>query len=188
MARLPGVDPAAVENERVRSAFEEIESRLGEVTDNLRVLAHKPGYVDLMRAVSDAIDAPTEIDRVLKQLVELKVARLHGCEYSIDLMEGCLLRNGVDADELHELDFHRESTLFDDRSKLALTFTEKMVLDAVDDELFGAVRESFTLEETLELVVTVALESFYALVNRTLGLKPQGFRKRALADGGDDSE
>ena len=188
MTRLPGVDPGEVEDERIRTAFEEIEARLGEVTENLRVLAHKPGYVDLMRAVSDAIDAPTEIDHVLKQLVQLKVARLHGCEYSIDLMEGCLLRNGVDADQLHALDCHRESTRFDDRAKLALTFTDKMVLDNVDDELFGAIRESFTLEETLELVVTVALESFYALVNRTLGLKPQGFRQRAIADVGDGAE
>lgn len=179
MTRLPGVEPEEVEDERVRAAFEEMSARLGAVTDNLRVLAHKPQYVDLIRAVSEAIDAPTEIDRTLKQLVELKVARLHGCEYSIDLMEGCLLEGGVESDRLHELDFHRDSTLFEEREKLALTFAEKMVLDAVDDELFGEVRRSFSLEQTLELVVTVALESFYALVNRTLGLKPQGFRERA---------
>lgn len=188
MTRLPGVQPEQVKDERVRAAFEEMAERLGEVPQNLRVLAHKPGYVDLFRAVSEAIDAPTEIDPVLKQMIELKVARLHGCEYSIDLMEGCLLRNGVAADQLHELDFHRDSGLFDDRSKLALTFAEKMVLDAVDDELFGSVRQSFTLPETLELIVTVALESFYALVNRTLGLKPQGFRRDASAEVGSGAE
>jgi alkylhydroperoxidase family enzyme len=98
-------------------------------------------------------------------------------------MEGCLLRKGVGADELHELDFHRDSSLFDERRKLALTFAEKMVLDAVDDELFDLVRRTFTLQETIELVVTVALETFYALVNRTLGLKPQGFRESAASGG-----
>jgi len=188
MTRLPGVQPEQVEDARVRAGFEEMSERLGEVPRNLRVLAHKPEYVDLIRAVSEAIDAPTEIDQVLKQMIELKVARLHGCEYSVDLMEGCLLKNGVDADQLHELDFHRDSRLFDDRSKLALTFAEKMVLDAVDDELFESVRQSFTLPETLELVVTVALESFYALVNRTLGLKPEGFRQRASAEVGGGTE
>lgn len=184
MTRLPGVDPAEVDDERVRAAFDEMSARLGEVTENLRVLAHKPEYVDLIGAVSEAIDAPTEIDRVLKQMVELKVARLHGCEYSIDLMEGCLLESGVGSDALHELDFHRDSSLFDDRSKLALTFAEKMILDAVDDELFHVVRQTFSLQETLELIVTVALESFYALVNRTLGLKPQGFRATAEEERG----
>lgn len=183
MTRLPGVNPEEIEDERVLAAFAAMDERMGGITENLRILAHKPEYAELIHSVSDAIDAPTEIDPVLKQMVELKVARLHGCEYSIDLLEGCLLEKGVSDDELRELDFHRDSTLFEDRIKLALTFTEKMVLDAVDDELFHAVRGAFTLQETLELVVSVALESFYALVNRTLGLQPQGFRQRAAGAG-----
>lgn len=180
MGRLPAIDPEEVQDPRVAAAFEAMTRRMGAVTGNLAILAHKPEYASLIEAVSEAIDAPTEIDPVLKQMLELKVARLLGCEYSIDLMEGCLLRKGVGEDELHELDFHRESTFFDERRKLALTFTEKMVLDSVDDELFDLVRREFSLQETLELVVTVSLETFYALVNRTLGLKPQGFRERAL--------
>ena len=183
MTRLPGVNPEEVGDPRVLAVFASMEGRVGGITENLRILAHKPEYAELIRSVSDAIDAPTEIDPVLKQMVELKVARLHGCEYSIDLLEGCLLEKGIGEDELRELDFHRDSTLFEDRIKLALTFTEKMVLDAVDDELFHAVRREFTLQETLELVVTVALETFNALVNRTLGLQPQGFRQRAGAAG-----
>lgn len=183
MARLPAVDPEAIEDERVRAGFEEMIERMGEVTENLRILAHKPVYVDLIRAVSESIDAPTEIDPVLKQLIELKVARLTGCEYSIDLMEGELIGRGIEEAMLHELDFYEESTLFDERQKLALHLAEKMVLDTVDDELFAEVRRGFSLQEALELIVTVALESFYCLVNRTLGLKAQGFRDRAL--GGD---
>ena len=184
MSRLPGVDPEGQLEPAVRAVFDDFARRMGTVPDNLRVLAHKPTYVDLIRSVSQAIDAPTDGDPVLKQLVELKVARLHGCEYSIDLLEGCLIEKGIGEDALHELDFHRDSTLFDERAKLALTFAEKMVLDAVDDELFALVRRSFSLTETLELVVSVALESFYALVNRTLGLRPQGFRDAALAGRG----
>jgi AhpD family alkylhydroperoxidase len=161
MTRLPGVD---------------LEEGEGAGDENLRILAHKPEYVDLVRAISKAIEAPTEIDPVLKQIVELKVARLHGCEYSIDLLEAFLLKAGVGKDELHELDFHRDSSLFEDRTKLALTFAEKMILDAVDDEQFDVVRRTFGLQQTLELIVTVAIESFYSLVNRTLGLKPRGFR------------
>jgi alkylhydroperoxidase family enzyme len=188
MARLPGVDPDGIQDARVQEAFEAMAGRMGEVTENLRILAHKPEYAGLILAVSEAIDAPTEIDPVLKQMVELKVARLLGCEYSIDLMEGCLLEKGVGEDELHELDFHRQSSLFDERRQLALTFAEKMVLDAVDDELFGVVRRTFTLQETVELVVTVALETFYALVNRTLGLKPRGFREGAAPVSGGSVE
>jgi len=67
-------------------------------------------------------------------------------------MESCLLRKAVGEDELHELDFHRDSSLFDERRKLAFTFA------------------------------TVALETFYALVNRTPGLKPQGFRESAVPE------
>jgi alkylhydroperoxidase family enzyme len=183
MTRLPGVDPAELDDPRVLAVFASMEDRTGGITENLRILAHKPEYAELLRGVSDAIDAPTEVDPVLKQMVELKVARLHGCEYSIDLLEGCLLEQGVGDDELRELDFHRDSTLFEERRKLAFTFAEKMVLDSVDDELFQLVRRTFSLQETLELVVTVALETFYALVNRTLGLKPEGFRQRARESG-----
>jgi AhpD family alkylhydroperoxidase len=180
MPRLPAVDPAGIEDPRVRAGFEDMVRRMGEVTQNLAVLAHKPEYVDLVRGVSDAVDAPTEIDPALKQLVELKVARVNGCEYSIDLLEGCLLGRGVSEAKLHELDFYEDSRLFDDRERLALKFAERMSLDAVDDELFHEMRGVFTIVEILEIVVSVALETFYALVNRTLGLKPQGFRDRAL--------
>lgn len=183
MARLPPVDPDSIEDERVRAGFEAMIERMGEVTENLGVLAHKPVYVDLIRAVSDSIDAPTEIDPVLKQLLELKVARLTGCEYSIDLMEGELIGKGIEEATLHELDFYEESSRFDEREKLALRLSEKMVLDAVDDDLFTAVRREFSLIETLELVVSVALENFYSTLNRTLGLKAQGFREKALAEG-----
>lgn len=183
MARLPAVDPDSIDDERVRAGLDAMIDRMGEVTENLLVLAHKPVYVDLIRAVSDSIDAPTEIDPVLKQLLELKVARLTGCEYSIDLMEGELIGKGVEEARLHELDFYEESSRFDEREKLALRLSEKMVLDAVDDDLFTAVRHEFSLMETLELVVTVALENFYSTLNRTLGLKAQGFREKALARG-----
>lgn len=156
--------------------------RMGEVTENLAILAHKPIYVDLITSVSKAIDAQTEIDPVLKQLVELKVARLNGCEYSIDLLEGCLIRRDVTEAKLHELDFYEESTLYDEREQLALRLAEQMVMDAVGETLFHQVRQSFSVIEILELVVSVALENFYSLVNRTLGLKPQGFRERAIAE------
>ncbi|MGH7570865.1 MAG: carboxymuconolactone decarboxylase family protein [Gemmatimonadota bacterium] len=182
MVRLPPLDSESIEDARVLKGFEDMERRMGEVTENLRILAHKPLYVELIGTVSDTIDAPTEIDSALKQLVELKTARLNGCEYSVDLLEGCLLRKGVGEAKLRELDFYEESTLFDDREKNALKFTERMVLDAVDDTLFHETRRTFTTGEMLELLMTVALESFYCLVNRTLGLKPQGFRDRALSE------
>lgn len=182
MVRLPPLDPERIQDQRVLKGFEEMERRMGEVTENLRILAHKPLYVELIGTVSDTIDAPTEIEPALKQLVELKTARLNGCEYSVDLLEGCLLRKGIGEAKLRELDFYEESTLFDDREKSALKFTERMVLDAVDDTLFHETRRTFTIEEMLELLMTVALESFYCLVNRTLGLKPQGFRDRAVSE------
>ncbi|HUP20027.1 MAG TPA: carboxymuconolactone decarboxylase family protein [Gemmatimonadota bacterium] len=185
MARLPAIDPAAIEDERIRAGFEDMISRMGEVTENLRILAHVPVYVDLIRAVSEAIDAPGEMDPVLKQIVQLKVARLTGCEYSTDLLEGALVEKGVPEAKIHELDFYEESSRFDQREQLALRFTEQVILDAVDDELFHAVRREFSVRQTLELVVTVCLEDFYCLLNRTLGLKAQGFRERALAAGSD---
>ena len=166
----------------MRRGFEDMVQRMGEVTENLAILAHKPIYVDLITSVSKAIDAQTEIDPGLKQLVELKVARLNGCEYSIDLLEGCLIRREVTEAKLHELDFYEESTLYDERERLALRLAEQMVMDAVGETLFHQVRQSFSVIEILELVVSVALENFYSLVNRTLGLKPQGFRERAIAE------
>ncbi|HUP01813.1 MAG TPA: carboxymuconolactone decarboxylase family protein, partial [Gemmatimonadota bacterium] len=144
MARLPAVDPETVKDDRVLAGFDDMAARMGEVTDNLRILAHKPIYVELIRSVSDAIDSPTEIDPALKQLVELKTARLKGCEYSVDLLEGCLLKRGVSEAKLHELDFYEESTLYDDKERLALKFAEQMILDAVDDTLFNEVRRSFS--------------------------------------------
>lgn len=182
MVRLPPVDPQDIEDERVRKGFDDMTRRMGEVTENLRILAHKPLYVELIRCVSNTIDAPTVIEAELKQMVELKTARLTGCEYSIDLLEGCLLQKGVGEAKLRELDFFEESTLYSERERIALEFAERMVMDAVDDSLFHETRRTFTIEEMLELVMTIALESFYSLVNRTLGLKPQGFRDRALTE------
>lgn len=71
----------------------------------------------------------------------------------------------------------RDSDLFDDTERLVLDYAERMTItgQAVDDDLFGALRARFSEAEIVELTAGIAMENFRSKFNAPLKVEAQGF-------------
>jgi alkylhydroperoxidase family enzyme len=74
------------------------------------------------------------------------------------------------------LDEYATSPRFSPRERAALALAEAMVRDVhVSDDTWSTIRAHFDDRELVELVVAVAMETFYNRVNAALAIEAQGF-------------
>jgi AhpD family alkylhydroperoxidase len=66
------------------------------------------------------------LDPRLMQLVKLRASQINGCAYCIDMESGEARRAGEDVRRLGALALWRDSTLFSDTERAALTWTEAL--------------------------------------------------------------
>jgi len=95
------------------------------------------------------------------------------------------LRQGVPAEKLDALAEHATSPLFTPAERAALGLAEAITRDVhVDDNVWAEARRHFSDRELIELVVAVAMETFYNRVNSALGIESQGFCELPSLAGG----
>ena len=80
MARIPNVDPKAVEP-RIRAVLEAQEKKWGAPLLNHLIYARRPSIFHGVRAMWSGIDASGLIDSKLEALINRRVAFLNGCEF-----------------------------------------------------------------------------------------------------------
>ena len=80
MARIPNVDPNAVEP-RIRAVLDAQEKKWGAPLLNHLIYARRPSIFHGVRAMWTGIDASGLIDSKLEALINRRVAFLNGCEF-----------------------------------------------------------------------------------------------------------
>ena len=80
MARIPNVDPNAVEP-RIRAVLDAQEKKWGAPLLNHLIYARRPSIFQGVRAMWSGIDASGLIDSKLEAMINRRVAFLNGCEF-----------------------------------------------------------------------------------------------------------
>ena len=80
MARVPGVNPEAVEP-HIKSVFDGQAEKWGAPLLNHLIYARRPSIFRGVRAMWTGMDASGLIDPKLRALVNRRVASLNGCEF-----------------------------------------------------------------------------------------------------------
>ena len=80
MARIPNVDPSAVEP-RIKAVLDAQEKKWGAPLLNHLIYARRPSIFHGVRAMWSGIDASGLIDSKLEALINRRVAFLNGCEF-----------------------------------------------------------------------------------------------------------
>jgi len=103
--------------------------------------------------------AQSGLEGLLVELVRLRASQINGCAYCID-------RHTLDARKLGESDRRltlvavwRETTLFNERERAALEWTESVTLVAdshVPDDVWDRVQPQFTPAELVDLTLLVS--------------------------------
>jgi AhpD family alkylhydroperoxidase len=153
----------------------------GKVPEPVLVTAHSPAVLRGYLAYEWELGRARRLDSRLKNLAEMKMAALAGCEYCLDIGTMVSRKSGVTEEQLADLPRYRESDHFGELERLALDYATAMARTPVDvsDELVRALRRHLDEAQLVELTAALAWESYRNRFNHALGLEPQGFTRGA---------
>jgi AhpD family alkylhydroperoxidase len=141
-----------------------------------------PAVFESMRAAGKAARAAAVdagLDRILVELVNLRVSQINGCAYCLDVHTRTALKEGESPQRLGVLAAWRDTEVFTpaERAALALAETVTDLSDpAAQDAAYEAARASFDDDQLAALIwVAIAINAF----NRVSILSKHPVRPRA---------
>ena len=174
MSRIPLREP---HGPFLRAAYAEAKRQYGKVPSPVAVKGHTPMLLAGYSAFEMATQRSQRVEPHLKELAELKAAALVGCEWCLDIGAMIADRSGIPAEQVRDINRHRESEHFDERERLVLDYAEAMSRTPVEvsDELVAGLRRFLDDAQLVELTSVIALENYRARFNWAMGLEAQGF-------------
>jgi len=149
---------------------------MGKEVAHVGIIARTPGMLFPLAMTSQLVSGKCQVDPRTRSLATELAAHLNGCTWCMDFGRMAALRQGVPAEKLDALAEHATSPLFTPAERAALGLAEAITRDVhVDDDVWAEARRHFSERELIELVVAVAMETFYNRVNSALGIESQGF-------------
>ena len=117
------------------------------------------------------LDESLTLDAELRLLVKELVATINGCAFCQDIAQAHAQEEDVSSEKWEALLQYDTVPVFNDAERAALTYAEEVTnkTDA-SDETFEALRVHFDERKIVELTWLVALENYYNLLNRPLGI------------------
>jgi AhpD family alkylhydroperoxidase len=164
----------------VQAVFDSGQAQYGKLLNTWRALANRPeiftAYLPYLRAVV----GPGVLDQRVKELVQVKVALLNRCRYSVSHRIRSAKAAGVPEEDLVAL-ARDDLDRFSERERLALAYATETTLKppavayatepgAVDPVLIDQLRVSFDDAELVELTAVIALWNALARFHRVLRL------------------
>lgn len=123
--------------------------------------------MDYIKASPDSFKAMFGLEQHLKKsvepallhLIKLRASQINGCAYCIDMHWKDARADGESEERLYMLDGWHESTLYTDRERAVLAWTEsltKVSQTHAPDEVFDAVRSHFSDQDLANLTWAIA--------------------------------
>src|SRR3546814_474388 len=98
------------------------------------------------------------IEETIRDLVDIRASQLNGCAFCLDMHVKSATIHGERPLRLHHVAIWRESTLFSQRERAALAWTEiltQIPAKGVPDEVYDRVRQEFSEKELSDLTFLV---------------------------------
>jgi 4-carboxymuconolactone decarboxylase len=174
MARVSYVDDKT--NPELRELAERIRgARRGSLINVYRLLLHSPALAEGWLDHNNAVRWRTELDGRLRELVIIRIAYLNGATYVVKQhVPELALGEGLTIPECNALVDWHASSLFDQRERAALAYTDAMTRDiAVPDDVFEPLRTHLSQRQIVELTVLIGTYNMHTRVFRALGIDPE---------------
>jgi AhpD family alkylhydroperoxidase len=155
----------------------------GKVPDPVLVTAHSPAVLRGYLAFEWELGRARHLDERLRNLAEMKMGALVGCEYCLDIGSMIVRKLGVTEEQLIDLPRYRESEHFSELERLVLDYATAMAQTPihVPAELVDALKRHLDEQQLVELTAGIAWEGYRNRFNHALGIEPQGFTRGACA-------
>jgi AhpD family alkylhydroperoxidase len=125
--------------------------------------------VNYLKAAPETMKAAQALEAHLKNsgletslyhLVKTRASQINGCAYCIHMHTRDARAHGETEERLYLLDAWRESPLYTDRERAALSWTESLTRIAethAPDDVYEEVRKHFTEQETVNLTLLIGM-------------------------------
>ncbi len=126
-------------------------------TDRISTYDAAPGAMTVMYGVENYINN-CGLERSLIELVKMRASQINGCAFCLDMHSKDARKNGEAEQRLYLLNAWRESSLYRERERAALAWTEALTSIAsthAPDVVFADLREHFTDEEMTNLTLLI---------------------------------
>lgn len=116
-----------------------------------------PAALKAMYALQTAVNG-SGLESSLLELIKLRVSQINGCAFCIDMHFREAKAQGEKEERLYLLDAWRESPVYTDRERAALSWAESVTLVSqthVPDDVFAEARKHFNESELVNLTLAV---------------------------------
>jgi AhpD family alkylhydroperoxidase len=119
------------------------------------------------------------LERSLLELVKMRASQLNGCAYCLDMHSKDARAAGESEQRLYLLDAWRETSLYSERERAALAWTEAVTLVAeghVPDEVYDEVSSVFAEQELVALTLAIAAVNTWNRLNIAFRMEAGDYR------------
>ena len=126
----------------------------------------------------------------IRTIVTVRVSQINLCSFCVDINSATLLKRNVPHTKVIEIENWRQSTLFDDKEKVALEYAETVTLSdlTVTENMMVRLHNSFTEDQIVELTAVIAFQNMSSKFNSALAVPAQGFCSTQLSRNLDKSK
>jgi len=119
------------------------------------------------------------LEHALLELVKMRASQINGCAYCLDMHSKDARAEGETEQRLYLLDAWRETSLYSERERAALAWTEAVTLIAeghVPDDVYAEASNHFTEQELVALTLAIAAVNSWNRLNIAFRMEAGNYR------------
>lgn len=160
----------------LRIAYWMTRRKIGKVITPLKVVtARVPKSLRMTYEIAKMAEGGFSLDKELRFLLHTHISQLNQCQFCIDIAEAFVLSEGGSLDKIKKLPRYREDSSFTPAERAALAYVEEVSqTKTAGDSTFEELRRHFSDAQIAEITLLNAIENYYNLINRPLGIESDG--------------
>lgn len=139
------------------------------------VLAHQPELLIAFQRLYGTLWSHGVLDQVTKEVARLRNARVTGCGYCRNVRFAGAREQGLDEEQVAQIDDSYRASALPDRHKAAIRFTDVFLRHPgeIDEATKQEMLRHFTPEQIVELTAGIALFMGFSKIAVALGQAPE---------------
>ena len=157
-------------------AFWMIQRKFGRVITPVKVVtARVPKSLGVSYEITKMMENGFSLDKELQFLLHVYISQVNQCGFCIDIARAMALKECGSLEKIDKLSRYRDDPAFTPAERAALAYVEEVsCTKTASDATFEELRRHFSEREIVEITLLNAMENYYNLVNRPLGIESDG--------------
>ncbi len=148
----------------------------GKVITPMKVVtARVPTSMRMSYEIAKMMEHGFTLPHDLQFLLHVHISEVNQCHFCIDIGKAMVLKQGGSLEKLNKLESYRTDPMFTPAERAALAYVEEVSqTHDCSDATFAELKKHFNDTHIAEITMLNALENFYNLTNRPLGIESDG--------------